>query len=69
MDGAIVDILAEVGQVITKGQTLGILEAMKMEHQLKSMVDGVVEAINVEKGQQVKSKQILLNITVEQHAE
>jgi len=40
-----------------------------MEHQLKSMVDGVVEAINVEKGQQVKSKQILLNITVEQHAE
>jgi geranyl-CoA carboxylase alpha subunit len=69
MDGAIVDVLTEVGQVVTKGQTLVVLEAMKMEHQLKSMVDGVVESINVEKGQQVKSKQLLLNILVEQQAE
>ncbi len=66
MDGAIVDVLTEVGQAVTKGQTLIVLEAMKMEHQLKSMVDGIVESISIEKGQQVKSKQTLLNISQEQ---
>ena len=57
-----------INKETTKGQTLIVLEAMKMEHQLKSMVEGIVESISVEKGQQVKSKQILLNISSEQQA-
>jgi geranyl-CoA carboxylase alpha subunit len=45
------------------GQTLVILEAMKMEHPLKADVNGVVEQINIEKGDQVKLRQILAVIS------
>ena len=62
MDGAIVDILVQAGDSVEIGQTLVVLEAMKMEHQLKAAVTGVVESIGVAKGQQVKSKQLLATI-------
>ena len=65
MDGAIVDVMAKVGEKVTKGQTLVVLEAMKMEHQLKSLIDGVVTSVNVSVGQQVKSKQVLLHLANE----
>jgi geranyl-CoA carboxylase alpha subunit len=60
MDGAIVDVLVKAGDVVAVGQTLVVLEAMKMEHQLKAGISGVVEAVNAAVGQQVKSKQVLV---------
>jgi geranyl-CoA carboxylase alpha subunit len=60
MDGAIVDVLVKAGDVVAVGQTLVVLEAMKMEHQLKAGISGVVEAVNTAVGQQVKSKQVLV---------
>ena len=60
MDGAIVDVLVKAGDVVAVGQTLVVLEAMKMEHQLKAGISGVVEAVNAAVGQQVKSKQMLV---------
>jgi geranyl-CoA carboxylase alpha subunit len=60
MDGAIVDVLVKAGDVVAVGQTLVVLEAMKMEHQLKAGINGVVEAVNAAVGQQVKSKQMLV---------
>jgi geranyl-CoA carboxylase alpha subunit len=62
MDGAIIEVMAEPGARVEKGQTLVILEAMKMEHPLKSDVDGVVEAVNVSQGDQVKLRQLLVNV-------
>ena len=62
MDGAIIDVLAKAGDVVTKGQTLVILEAMKMEHPLKSDVDGTIESITVAKGDQVKLRQLLASV-------
>ncbi|MCZ6828832.1 MAG: acetyl/propionyl/methylcrotonyl-CoA carboxylase subunit alpha [Gammaproteobacteria bacterium] len=59
MDGAIVSVLVAVGDVVEAGQTLVILEAMKMEHPLKTGVAGQVEAVNTCVGDQVKSKQLL----------
>jgi geranyl-CoA carboxylase alpha subunit len=59
MDGAIVDVLVKAGDVVAVGQTIVVLEAMKMEHQLKAGISGVVGAINTAIGQQVKSKQVL----------
>jgi geranyl-CoA carboxylase alpha subunit len=59
MDGAIVDVLVKAGDVVAVGQTVVVLEAMKMEHQLKAGISGVVEAVNTAVGQQVKSKQVL----------
>lgn len=62
MDGAIVDILVGEGDQVEQGQTMVVLEAMKMEHQLKAGINGVVEAVSIKIGQQVKSKQLLATI-------
>ncbi len=62
MDGAIINILVNAGDTVTKGQTLLILEAMKIQQQIKSDVDGVVDEIIGQVGQQVKKRQLVLNI-------
>ncbi|MGB1403467.1 MAG: acetyl/propionyl/methylcrotonyl-CoA carboxylase subunit alpha [Porticoccaceae bacterium] len=66
MDGAIVDVMAKQGDRVEAGQTLIVLEAMKMEHALKAGISGVVTAVSCEAGQQVKSKQLLATIEGEQ---
>ncbi|MEH6517588.1 MAG: acetyl/propionyl/methylcrotonyl-CoA carboxylase subunit alpha [Halioglobus sp.] len=67
MDGAIVNVLVKEGDEVVAGQTLVVLEAMKMEHALKAGISGKVESVNCSTGQQVKSKQILA--TIEDKAE
>jgi geranyl-CoA carboxylase alpha subunit len=62
MDGAIVDVLVSEGSTVSKGQLLVVLEAMKMEHPLKSGIDGVLKRLQVRVGDQVKSRQILLEV-------
>jgi len=62
MDGGIIDVLVQEGDKVEKGQTLVILEAMKMEHAMKADMDGVVKAIMVSKGDQVKGRQLLLEV-------
>jgi geranyl-CoA carboxylase alpha subunit len=62
MDGAIVDVLVSEGDAVEHGQTVVILEAMKMEHQLKAEVSGVVESVNTRKGDQVSTRQLLVEI-------
>jgi pyruvate carboxylase subunit B len=47
MPGLIVAIEVEPGTPVQKGQGLVIMEAMKMENELRSEVDGVVEAVHV----------------------
>ncbi|WP_019961607.1 acetyl/propionyl/methylcrotonyl-CoA carboxylase subunit alpha [Woodsholea maritima] len=53
MPGKVLSVSVEAGQTVTKGQTLVVLEAMKMEHALGAPRDGVVEAVHVEPGAQV----------------
>jgi len=65
MDGAIVDVLVKEGDTVEAGQTLVVLEAMKMEHPLKAGISGVVTAISCAAGQQVKSKQLLASVEAE----
>ncbi|WP_454835824.1 acetyl/propionyl/methylcrotonyl-CoA carboxylase subunit alpha [Pseudomonas lini] len=62
MDGAIVDVLVSEGSPVSKGQLLVVLEAMKMEHPLKSGIDGVLKRLQVRVGDQVKNRQILLEV-------
>jgi geranyl-CoA carboxylase alpha subunit len=66
MDGAIVEVLVNEGDAVEAGQTLVVLEAMKMEHPLKAGISGTVSAISCEAGQQVKSKQLLVNVDGEE---
>ncbi|WP_256586684.1 biotin/lipoyl-containing protein, partial [Pseudomonas sp. HMWF011] len=62
MDGAIVDIRVCVGEAVSKGQLLLVLEAMKMEHPLKAGIDGTVKEMRVMTGDQVRNRQVLLEI-------
>ena len=52
----------EVGSTVHKGQTLCILEAMKLMNELESEVDGVVRQILVENGDPVEYGQVLFRI-------
>ncbi|MFT7185655.1 MAG: geranyl-CoA carboxylase alpha subunit [Pseudohongiellaceae bacterium] len=65
MDGAIIDVLAVEGGHVEKGQTLVMLEAMKMEHPLKADVTGIVESVTIKTGDQVKLRQLLVTIKAE----
>ena len=62
MDGAIVDVLVSEGSTVSKGQLLVVLEAMKMEHPLKAGIDGVLKRVQVKVGDQVKNRQVLLQV-------
>lgn len=64
MDGAVVNILVDKGDQVVKGQTLLVLEAMKIQQQIKSDVDGVVDDVLGQQGQQVKKWQILFTIQI-----
>jgi len=63
MDGAIVEVLAHEGQQVNQGDTLIVLEAMKMEHQLKADKDGILGPIGCSAGDQVKARQLLATIS------
>ena len=59
--GQILDVLAFDGDNIVKGQLLVVLEAMKMENQLKSPIKGKIKEVKVKKGQLVKTGQVLIS--------
>ena len=60
MPGLILDIKVQPGQEIKKGDTLLILEAMKMENILKAPGDGIVKEIKVSVKQNVEKNQVLI---------
>ena len=53
LPGVILDIKVNVGDEVKKGQTIIILEAMKMENSINADKDGNIAAINVSKGESV----------------
>src|SRR5690554_2261011 len=53
----------EVGQRVKKGETVCIVEAMKMMNQIEADKEGVIEAILVEDGEPVEFDQPLLTIS------
>lgn len=64
MNGTVVSVAAKVGDTVTRGQTLLVLEAMKMEHGHPAIVDGTVSAVHVEPGAQVTAHTVLVEIEV-----
>jgi geranyl-CoA carboxylase alpha subunit len=65
MDGGMVNVMVKVGDVVNVGQTLAVLEAMKMEHPLKASVAGTIAEVLVQAGDQVKGRQKLIKIEAE----
>jgi len=65
MPGKVVKILGTVGQKVEKGQTLLILEAMKMENEIKSNTTGVVKAIHVKAGDALENGVLMMEVEPE----
>ena len=62
LPGVILDIKVKEGDTVKRGQTLLILEAMKMENEIPADFDGTVKKILVEKGQTVKAGETLIEV-------
>ncbi|WP_250460979.1 acetyl/propionyl/methylcrotonyl-CoA carboxylase subunit alpha [Microbulbifer litoralis] len=62
MDGCIVEMMAELQHPVRRGDTLAVMEAMKMEHPLKADRDGTVTAVSAAPGEQVRGGQLLIEI-------
>lgn len=60
--GKIVAINIQVGEKIKAGDTLLVLEAMKMENKIDMPRDGIVKKIYIEPGKQVKANELLVEI-------
>ncbi len=65
MPGRIIKVMVEVGQKVTKGSPLIVMEAMKMEHTIRAPADGVVEKIHYNTNEIVQEKQQLISIKAE----
>ena len=65
MPGKVLSVLAIAGAEVTRGETLAVLEAMKMEHALVAPRDGVVEAVHASAGQQVADGDVLVMLVEE----
>ena len=62
--GLIVEIKVHLGDKVQAGQSVAVMEAMKMENDLTSHVSGVVEEILVQKGTEVATGDVILRIGV-----
>jgi biotin carboxyl carrier protein len=62
MPGNIRDILVAPGQAVKSGETLLVLEAMKMENEIVAPQDGVVDTIRVTKGASVNAGDVLITL-------
>lgn len=62
MPGQIRAVNVREGDAVTKGQTLIVLEAMKMEIRIQAPMDGTVKSLAVKVGQTVEREQILVEI-------
>jgi propionyl-CoA carboxylase alpha chain len=62
MPGAIIDVRVTLGQHVDVGETLVVMEAMKMEHVISAPTTGTVTAIFVTTGQQVDNGAVLLTL-------
>jgi len=59
MPGQIVDVRNQAGDIVKKGDTILVLEAMKTQQPFSAPFDGIIDIINVAKGDQVVDGMIL----------
>jgi biotin carboxyl carrier protein len=62
MPGKVVKVLTTVGAMVNEGDTLMILEAMKMENEIKAGVSGAVKAVHVKEGDVLDAGTVMIEI-------
>jgi acetyl/propionyl-CoA carboxylase alpha subunit len=62
MPGKVIKILVAEGESVRRNQTLAIVEAMKMENEIKSACEGVVRTIRARAGELVGAQMILIEL-------
>ncbi len=62
MPGTILNVPVKVGQTVKAGDVLVVLEAMKMENEIKAAKDGTVLSVAVSKGESVDTGALLVTI-------
>jgi acetyl-CoA/propionyl-CoA carboxylase biotin carboxyl carrier protein len=65
MQGTVLSVRVEEGEYVSAGQVLCIVEAMKMENEVRAHRDGVVSGITVAPGQPVKTGQVICSLDPE----
>jgi 3-methylcrotonyl-CoA carboxylase alpha subunit len=68
MNGTIVTLLAQPGDVVRKGSGLLVLEAMKMEYQINAPTDGIVESFLCHTGELVQHGALLVQFSAKELA-
>jgi len=62
LPGAILKVLVSVGDQVTEGQTVAVMEAMKMENEIESPVAGSVKKIAVKEGDTILENALIMSI-------
>ena len=63
MQGLVISVDVSLGQKVKAGETLILLEAMKMENPIVAPVDGTVEGIHISKGDTVETGALLISLS------
>ena len=67
MHGLLLEVLVEPGDLVVKGQTLAVLEAMKMHYEIQAEIDGTVAEVSAMAGKQVAVDDVLIEIDEQQN--
>lgn len=62
MAGTILKVLVNPGDAVKRGQTMFILEALKMENNIPAPVDGVVSSVDTKQGAQVNTDEVVATL-------
>ncbi|MBO7544797.1 MAG: biotin/lipoyl-binding protein, partial [Bacteroidales bacterium] len=62
MQGTVVEVKVAEGQAVRSGETVIVIESMKMEVEISTPVDGVVKSVLVQKGDQLEEGQSVVII-------
>ena len=68
MHGLLLEVLVKPGDEVCKGQTLAVLEAMKMHYEIQAEIDGTVDEVTAVAGKQVAADDVLIEINEKQDA-
>lgn len=62
MPGVVIQLPHAVGDLVEKGETVAVVEAMKMQNELPAEIDGILTAIHVKQGTAIETRGLILTV-------